>query len=399
MVPRARRICDPAVVRPAGRYSHRPGHAQRTDVQLLLAAGTPALSSDRLPSVVPELATGLAAVAARSAGQLGPWTGRISALAELDNAFSATGLQTYAACPHSYLLGKVLRIRDQDEPDDEEASPLDIGVVVHEALEAFFRSHAGRSPDAAWIQAEHAAAHDVLDGFAANLAAEGKAGRPLVWANRLRQMHRGLRGTLLADDSYRRERRARPQKTELGFGLDDPAQPAVELQLPSGRTVSLRGSIDRVDVRDDGGLIVLDWTTGRSKDYKELAGDTPDLVGGGRHLQLPLYAEAAIAWYGQPADVDAFYVLVEQGAQRRGGAVDHEQRARLHEALDTLSGAASGGLFPMNPGEDGFFGWENCRYCPFDRLCPSSRGTQWEHVRSDPALAGYLAVTEPVTAP
>ena len=85
----------------------------------------------------------------------------------------------------------------------------------------------------------------------------------------------------------------------------------------------------------------------------------------------------------------------DHGAARRGGGVDAEQDDKLHDTLETLTASVASGLFPANPGEDGFFGWSNCGFCAFDRLCPSSRGTQWEGVRQDPALADYLTLTSP----
>lgn len=380
------------------RSTTAPATSSERDVQLLLTQSIPARDTDALPAVIPALALGLQAVAARSSAELGPWTGRVTPEPGADVVISASGLQNYATCPHQYFLSKVLKVRDRDEPDDE-VSPLDIGLVVHDTLESFFSQHYSRSPDDEWTADEHQQAHTLLDECAAKLAAEGKAGRPLVWANRVRQMHRSLRRTLMADDAYRRERRAVPHQTELGFGLEGGDQPAVEVNLPSGRTVSLRGSIDRVDVRADGGLTVLDWKTGSLEKYKAMNGGEPDLVDGGRHLQLPLYAEAARAWHGQPADVEAFYVFVDHGATRVGGNVDSVQEARFTRALDVLTGGVAEGVFPMNPGVDGFFGWSHCGFCAFDRLCPSSRGVQWEGVRDDSALADYRDLTEADGAP
>jgi ATP-dependent helicase/nuclease subunit B len=374
-------------------HTGTPLHAAEYDQQLLLRAGGEVGPEHPLAAHVPELATGLSAVAERSARTFGPWTGNVGPLAEVA-ATSASGLQKYANCPHSFFLDKVLRVRDREEPD-EEASPLHIGLVVHAALEEFFGQHLGRAPDAAWTGQEHAQAHALLDRHTAALADEGKAGRPLVWETRTRQMHRSLRRTLLADDVWRREHRATPRGVEVGFGVDGAELPAIEVRLDSGRTVSVRGSIDRVDEHENGSLTVLDWKTGSADKYDDLKKEPLDLVGGGSHLQLPLYAEAARQWHGQDVPVQAFYVLVDHGAARRGGEVDEQQDDRLHDALETLTAGVAAGVFPVNPGEEGYFGWTHCGFCAFERLCPSSRGTQWEGVRQDPALSDYLQLTSP----
>ena len=373
-----------------------PLHGGEYDQQVLLHAGGRVRPDHPLAAHVPELSRGLSAVADRSSPTFGPWTGNVGPL-EAVAVTSASGLQKYANCPHSYFLDKVLRVRDREEPD-EEASPLDIGSVVHAALEDFFGQHLGRSPDAAWTEEEHAQAHALLDRHAAALADEGKAGRPLVWETRTRQMHRSLRRTLLADDVWRREHRATPRGVEVGFGVEGAALPAIELELASGLKLSVRGSIDRVDEHEDGSLTVLDWKTGKKKKFDDLMADPLDLVAGGKHLQLPLYAEAARRWHGQDVPVQAYYVLVDHGAERRGGAVDEQQDDLLHTALETLTAGVAAGVFPVNPGEEDFFGWSHCGFCAFERLCPSSRGTQWEGVRKDPALTEYLLLTSPPAA-
>src|SRR3972149_3155782 len=61
--------------------------------------------------------------------------------------------------------------------------------------------------------------------------------------------------------------------------------PPLELEL-DGRVVRVRGIVDRLDRRPDGGLRVIDYKTGRSRlNVAEL--------NQGRRIQLPLYALAA----------------------------------------------------------------------------------------------------------
>jgi ATP-dependent helicase/nuclease subunit B len=69
-------------------------------------------------------------------------------------------------------------------------------------------------------------------------------------------------------------------------------------------------------------------------------------------------------------------------------------------ALDGISG----GLFPGVPGDA--VGWprttfENCKYCDFDRICPTDRQREWESIRADPALqpVEVLLHGEPSPAP
>jgi RecB family exonuclease len=264
---------------------------------------------------------------------------------------------------------------------------------VHDVLETFFGQHLGRSPDPPWTQEERAAAHELLDQRAHRLAQEGKAGQPLVWQHRMRTLHRALRATLDWDDARRQELRATPIALEQTFGLDEDLDDALRVELSNGTTLSLHGAVDRVDRHEDGTLSLIDWKTGGTKKYDEMA-KSEDLVDRGRRLQLPLYAAAIQAKYDVTTDVEAYYVFVEHNAHTVGGRVDDAQRARLQQALDALTGGINDGLFPVMPGEFGYFGWDNCGFCAYARVCPSERGIQSERAVQHPDLAAYVALTE-----
>jgi hypothetical protein len=59
-------------------------------------------------------------------------------------------------------------------------------------------------------------------------------------------------------------------------------------------------------------------------------------------------------------------------------------------------------VFPADPGRAAYEPWnrrdtfDNCRYCPFDILCPTDRGEAFARKHDDPQLAARhgLAVTQ-----
>ena len=132
-----------------------PSSAAELDLGDLLAAHQH-LADDRaavMAGVVaaahPELARGLAAAAARRAGEFGEWTGRVGShdilTIDADRPRSPTGLEKYAGCPFRSFLGDVLRVGAIDDPTDAELiSPLDEGSLVHEILESFIGEHTGK---------------------------------------------------------------------------------------------------------------------------------------------------------------------------------------------------------------------------------------------------------------
>ena len=95
---------------------------------------------------------------------------------------------------------------------------------------------------------------------------------------------------LTEDDLMRRALHTRPIAAELGFGFAGEID-AVPLTLDDGRALRFRGKADRVDRADDGSLLVLDYKTGKSDNYRGLSDDDPDQAGS--LLQLPVYGQAA----------------------------------------------------------------------------------------------------------
>ena len=98
------------------------------------------------------------------------------------------------------------------------------------------------------------------------------------------------------------------------------------------------------------------------------------------------------------AQVDAYFWFVEQGDLHRGGVVDDVQVKRLRDVLDVVVGGIRDGINPANPGEAKPFPretWAACSYCPYDRVCPSTRLEQWRGMREDPAVRPYADIADP----
>ena len=109
-----------------------------------------------------------------------------------------------------------------------------------------------------------------------------------------------LRGAI--EKAYEKDREAVPRRavaSEWSFGDEpDPSsdpkstEKPLEVALPGGRTMAVRGRVDRVDLADDRpDAAVVDYKTGRQKSARALVAE----IGEGRHLQLPLYARAVEA--------------------------------------------------------------------------------------------------------
>ncbi len=175
----------------------------------------------------------------------------------LDGAISPSRLEAWAACPHAYFMRHVLHLDVVEHPDTElRIRPTDQGMLVHDALDHFHRRVIPgelAQPGATGWTAEHLAAlHDELDAAGRRMAALGRVGRPASWAAGRILLRTHLRRWLSADGRLMAERQARVVSSELAFGMgqgpDD--APAAVIEVPGGRSVRLRGKIDRIDRGD-----------------------------------------------------------------------------------------------------------------------------------------------------
>jgi ATP-dependent helicase/nuclease subunit B len=390
------------VAAPARAHAAADGRDHRARaLQALHDAGGPATARAALVTD-PALARGAEAVTARIDGRFGEWAGAVGplpeTLAERATTGSATRFETWATCPFRSYLRAVLGVRELDDRGDVDViGNLERGSLVHEVLERFVGGDLDRLPEDELDGADLDRLREIVAAVFARYAAEGLTGRPLLWRLEADRLVRRIESIIERDAAERRERGLSPLAVELRFGTGEGESPPVEIDLPSGRRVTFHGSVDRVDRRvGDGGLVVTDYKTGSDAGYEQLA---DDVTARGRHLQLPLYAEAARRAYAgrddvdPDADVEARFWFVERD-RHRAATIDAAARRRLHDVVGTVVDGVAEGRFPANPGDDGHRGHANCAYCPYDRVCPSSRGELWEGVRRDPALSAYVALAE-----
>jgi hypothetical protein len=280
--------------------------------------------------------------------------------------------------------------------------------LVHKVLEQVFGARVGKpdvpgiEPEIPWTAEDLAVAVGLLEAEARVLVARGLTGREVLWAAQLSRLRRALRRIMATDSRLRARRQSWPIHVEAAFGRDGAAPLVVD--LPTQGRVPFAGYIDRVDATESGDLIVTDYKTGKDYGYDEIpklgkVESQVDLIDRGRRLQLVLYALAARSVSDRPeAQVDAYFWFVEQGDLHRGGIVDDTQATRLRTVLDVVVGGIRDGINPANPGAEKPFPretWEACFYCPYDRVCASSRLEQWRGMREDPAVRPYADIADP----
>jgi RecB family exonuclease len=178
--------------------------------------------------------------------------------------------------------------------------------------------------------------------------------------------------------------------SEMRFGADD----AASIELPDGRRIGLKGSVDRVDRTRDGRLVVTDHKSGGKDKFKDMTVDDPTV--GGTLFQLPSYAAAARARFGDAdTPVYAEYGLLRKGDYARPGfPMSPEVDARVSEALALVVAGIETGFFPNRPERPGWRFYVGCHYCEPDGLGTAERWAEWERKHHDPRLVPWFGADE-----
>lgn len=224
---------------------------------------------------------------------------------------SVSSLQRLAACPFQFFAADLLGLRERRRFVVE---PRTVGALLHGALRRLHEHLGEQGATIAHLSAPERAA------LAAALLQEEVASSPETYEPlqatgrgryQLSRLRERLATTLWVLAEHARRGSFRPAAAEVSFGRPDAGDtlPGPAISLPGGRTLVLRGRVDRVEVAAtaDGRRYfrVLDYKSSRR---------TPSLkeVCHGTELQLGVYclalAEGGEPLLGPAAPAGMFYV-------------------------------------------------------------------------------------------
>lgn len=393
------------------RSSPFPAHDQEYDVRALLdrAEAGADIRTDPLVDHRPALRRGIDLIEGRLSTRFTRFDGNLATDGDLrgarlpsptdaDQVSSATRLESWAKCPHAYFIRHILRVDPVEDPEEQyRISPLVLGSLVHDVLDRWvgeaLKSGRSPAPGAPWpdpdIQRLLAAGTDAAD----RLEARGLVGRRVYWQRDRQVLMSDLVDFTNFDHAQRAAHGSRPLATEMPFGMPDHNTPPVTLTLADGRTLLLRGAIDRVDETSNAELVVIDYKTGSSRIYRGLSAQDP--IPGGAHLQLVLYSLAVREILGRPdASIrgDYWFITRKGGFQPFGYEVTPEVEATALATVAMIVDGIASGHFPQHPAVPKFRPWVDCQFCEPDGLGLAHQYADWTRLHDDPELAAYLAV-------
>jgi len=271
----------------------------------------------------------LTRVAATVADQFGPW-----------HPISATRLEAYALCPYLFFAQHVLRL-EAVEPVREGLDPAQLGSIYHRILAQAYGHPDVRDP--ADQDQVLAVLPEVLTSVL-DEAPEVEGFRPTAWWRyTCEEIARHVQESVQA---LAEMGPYQPRWFEQRFGRG--GFPALVLYRGEDQ-LTMSGIVDRIDVRPDGGIRVIDYKTASKNDYGKRALER------GEKLQVALYALAARDAMGLGEPVDGFYWHVRQAepsglqlAKYGSGPQDALDTAVEH-AWRIVDGIRAGAFAPSPP--------------------------------------------------
>ncbi len=301
---------------------------------------------------------------------------------------SASRLASYARCGFLYLLQHVLHLQAAPEPEERRRiEPLERGQLFHAVAERFLRERRQRGElpvcDSEPLRARlREMAEEALEG----LVAGSPPRYALLWQREKQRFHQTMEQWLAREAAS--AGRSRPAHFELSFGLgrerseQEPHDPEpLEIELGDGSRLRVCGQIDRIDRREDGGLVLRDYKTGRAPR------DDGGVFRGGRQLQIPFYLLAAEKLLPGERVADAFLDYVDGGRQvafRPELVAGEAFRVLLRDLVSLIAH----GVFVQEP--------TACDYCDFTAVCgPKGLLERRQGIKlRDAALQQYLRLRD-----
>ncbi len=330
--------------------------------------GNPAALEPRIERSYPWLGNGAEAKRARGSSELTKWDGAIEPAEALDPRLSgaivsASRLERLASCPFRYFLENVLRIQPLEELErDPERwlSPADFGSMLHEVLETFMKEICGRGEKPS-LQLHTDRIREIAQSSIERWKEEVPPPNVTAVERQRSDLHESCEVFLRTEE--RECGSVIAKYFEMDFGNGTGPLPHFFIDLGEGRSLRVRGRIDRVDV-DEGEKLWDVWDYKSGSTYKF---DHGGRLLKGRRIQHALYARAIDALLkaeGLPGSVrrSGYYFPSRKGEGHRV-AIDPQPR-ELERALNLLCDIAGAGTFLH--GDAG-----ECRFCDYRSICGS----------------------------
>ena len=279
---------------------------------------------------------------------------------------SSSRLELIAFCPYLYFLKYILKITPPQEMIEDPGiwlNPSEKGILFHQIFEKFYKKLKEISSPGIFVSPSYANHWPILEDIALSLLKQTRKRlappNDLVYQHENKEILDSCRFFLhCEEEKYEGEI---PAYLELAFGTRDNQNEelgrikAVELSLPSGKSISFQGKIDRIDKLDEDTYRIIDYKTGTPYAFSQ-----SKYFQNGRQIQHALYAlslkkilaKAGISAF--PKVQKAGYYFPTLSGQGRQYFYGEEKRNQVLEIVDLLLDLVAQGDFPITQKADDF---------------------------------------------
>jgi len=309
----------------------------------------------------PHMGQGMKALESRASEVFGQYDGYVpSAGLSLDpfgadgRVLSATRLEDLGRCPLEFFFKHVLGIRPPEyfvADSGRWLSPMDKGRLLHEVFYLFMSElqRLKQKPDRArdWPLMKKILEDAVSDEKRINPPAGDH-----VFNAEWNELLLAVRVFLVQEEEYLKD--IEPVYFEVGMGMGDEDSDGqgdsdpVCIRLESGKSIRVRGRIDRIDRAEGKNLFFLwDYKTGSSRKY-----DIGSPFRKGRIVQPSLYLEMAAQWIERlhPGSRVVSFGYFFPGSAEHGRRMQWttEELEGGEAVIETLCGMLAAGCFPFS---------------------------------------------------
>jgi ATP-dependent helicase/nuclease subunit B len=343
----------------------------------------------------PSLSAGLTAADARASSDFTEFDGHVpEAGPVLDPAaagvvVSATQLEKAAECPFRHFVRRGLGV-DAIEAGDRDREvwldPMTRGTLLHDLYAQLLRKcrDEARRPtmaDAKWLEERGRSS-------LAELTVEMPPPSSEIEERETKALLEDLDLFVEVEADAGASNEAVGLEVAFGRGAEAATEPfadadPVEVDLGGGLTLTVAGTIDRVDQVGDAEFEILDYKTGSF--YEP---NWKGMFAGGRRLQHALYGLAAVELlrrkHRKAKVVAGGYYFPSAKGQRERKRIPTQPRATVAAVLGDLREVIASGLFVHSNDE------EDCKWCDFGYACGKSAREAADAKLGDSTLAPFV---------
>lgn len=285
----------------------------------------------------------------------------------LCNTFSASRLETYAACPFKFLVNYLWKQQAYGEAD-EFVTSIDRGNLLHAAVAEFIGRYCNKRLADYDIEILFEEIQQIFEALSKEYLKSGKLKDTILLTYQKETMLKSLFDFVKAEYDYSLTWYGyKPLAVELPFGTADLP---VSIEGNDGKNIYLQGRIDRID-DGDSGIFVTDYKSGEAPDKRKIAE--------GLDIQLPLYLLAAKKLAADRKVLGADYYSLKNTKRENGiffngeskppFFADKAQADDFDAVLENTRQFIIGYVSDMRSGDFKPDPFDKCDYCPALDIC------------------------------